>query len=170
MPDARLTVSPLRRRLLDCLQEPASATQLAADLGLSRQRVNYHLRALEQAGLVELVEERQRRGCVERVLRVRSVAHDRRAAEHLIVTAGDVVGDVTRMREAAREQGERLLTFTIETEVALAEPADFERFSDALAAAIGRTAARFGTSAAGSRRYRLVTGAYPVPRHERNEP
>ena len=40
--------------------EPASATMLAARVGLPRQKVNYHLRALERHGLVELVEERRR--------------------------------------------------------------------------------------------------------------
>src|SRR6266704_348815 len=68
-PDRVLTaLSPLRRKLLNRLREPSSATQLAAALGLPRQRVNYHLRTLEAAGLVELVELRQRRGCVERIV------------------------------------------------------------------------------------------------------
>lgn len=168
MSDARLTVSPLRRRLLDRLREPGSATQLAAELGIGRQRVNYHLHALEEAGLIELVEERRRRGFVERVLRVRSAASDRHAAERLIVAAGDVVRDVTRMQAAAARDGRRLLTFTIETEVAFAEPADLERFADALAAAIGQVASEFNSGATGGRRYRLVAGAYPAPRTERN--
>jgi DNA-binding transcriptional ArsR family regulator len=167
--DARLTVSPLRRRLLDRLHEPASATQLATELGLSRQRVNYHLRALEDAGLVELVEERRRRGCVERVLRVRSTTSDQHAAERLIVAAGDIVRDVTRMQEAATHDGSRLLTFTIEAELAFAEPADLERFTDALATAIGQLASTFNTASATGRRYRLVAGAYPAPHTERNE-
>ena len=42
----RAALSPLRRQLLELLQEPASATQLAAALELPRQRVNYHLREL----------------------------------------------------------------------------------------------------------------------------
>jgi DNA-binding transcriptional ArsR family regulator len=65
----RAALTPLRRQLLERLREPASATQLATELGLARQRVNYHLRALEQAGLLTVVELRQRRGCVERFVR-----------------------------------------------------------------------------------------------------
>jgi len=42
---------------------------LARKLGLPRQRLNYHLRALEDAGLVELVEERRKGNCFERLLR-----------------------------------------------------------------------------------------------------
>ncbi|MEZ5248652.1 MAG: helix-turn-helix domain-containing protein [Ilumatobacteraceae bacterium] len=39
-----------------------SATTLAASLCLPRQQVNYHLRVLEDLGLVHLAEERRRRG------------------------------------------------------------------------------------------------------------
>src|SRR5215472_10371285 len=71
--DARrvaFALPPLRRRLLTLLAEPDSATGLARRLDLSRQKIGYHLRALERAGLVELVEERQRRGLKERRLQV----------------------------------------------------------------------------------------------------
>jgi len=66
----RVALTPIRRRLLVRLREPASAVQLATELELPRQRVGYHLRMLEEAGLIELVEERPRRGFVERVMRV----------------------------------------------------------------------------------------------------
>ena len=69
-----MALSPLRRSLLARLREPASAAQLAGELGVPRQKLNYHLRALETAGFLELVEERQRRGFVERVLAARAAA------------------------------------------------------------------------------------------------
>ena len=133
----RAALSPLRRQLLDLLQEPASATQLAAALELPRQRVNYHLKELEKAGLVELVEERQRRGCVERILRATSGSFvvdpsvmgrafsqigDQYAAEHLVEVAAGTVRDVARMQNKADASGKRLLTFTLEAEVKFAEP------------------------------------------------
>ena len=62
-------LSPLRRRVLDELGDEGSATSLAPRLGLTRQRVNYHLRGLEKAGLVELAERRRRRGFLERIYR-----------------------------------------------------------------------------------------------------
>src|SRR5687767_13275137 len=70
----RVGLTPIRRRLLERLRQPASATQLASELAMGRQRVNYHLRALEKAKLVDLVEERQRRGCIERILVARAQA------------------------------------------------------------------------------------------------
>lgn len=178
--EVRVALAPPRRELLTRLREPASATQLAAALGLPRQRVNYHLRVLESAGLVELVEERRRRGCVERILRAKPGAvvvdpavmstgdesartrrQDRHAAEHLVGVAADAVRDVARMQARAGESGRRLLTFTIEAEVRFAEPGDVHAFTDELTEAVRRTVARF--DAAGGRPYRLVAGGYPAP-------
>ena len=61
-------LDPVRARLLGELAVPASAAGLAARLGMARQLVNYHLRALEAHGLVELSEERRHGGLTERVL------------------------------------------------------------------------------------------------------
>ena len=52
---AEVSLDPLRSRLLAELTEPASATMLAGRVGLARQKVNYHLKSLEQHGLIELV-------------------------------------------------------------------------------------------------------------------
>lgn len=171
-------LSPLRRRLLADLAVPGSATTAAARMGLSRQKVNYHLRVLERVGLVELVELRQRRGCTERILRATSdafvvdptvmsrpadplVARDAYAAEHLVAVAGRTVRDVSRMHAAAGAQAKRLLTFTIETEVSFAQPAEVHQFTDALATAIAEVAQRFST--ADGRPYRVVVGGHPAP-------
>ena len=57
---AEASLDPLRARLLAALAEPGSASSLAARVGLTRQKANYHLRALERHGLVELVEDAAR--------------------------------------------------------------------------------------------------------------
>ncbi len=175
----RTALSPARRELLGRLREPSSATRLAAELGVSRQRVSYHLRALEQAGLIELVEERQRRGCTERVVRTRpgaflvdpaiaapapdpARAQDRFAAEHLLDTATGLVRDVARMQAVAEEQDRRLLTFTLEAEVGLARPADLEAFVLALAEQLAGLVEDFSPPD-GGRRYRVVVGGHPAP-------
>jgi len=174
----RLALSPLRRQLLQRLRTPASAAQLAAELDLPRQRIGHHLRALEAAGLVELVEERRRRGFTERLLRATAdtfvvdpavlgaaVAEgDRTAAERVIDVAAATVRDVTRMQVAAARQSRRLLTFAVECEVRLAEPADMSRFSEELAAAVADVVARFDHI--GGRPYRLVALSHPAPRLE----
>jgi DNA-binding transcriptional ArsR family regulator len=192
-PDAlRAALPPLRRRLLDRLREPASAVVVAGEFGLPRQKVNYHLRALETAGFLELVEERPRRGCTERVMRTSARAfivdpqviapappaspakarraaarQDRFAAETLVGAAAGVVRDVTRMQARAAAQGARLLTCAIETEVRLATPADFTKLSAVLATLVARAVADLGV-ADGGRSYRVVVGAHPTP-HARSQ-
>ena len=65
---AAVALEPVRSRLLSELAKPASAATLAARLGIARQKVNYHLRALEAHGLVEVAEKRQWGGLTERLL------------------------------------------------------------------------------------------------------
>jgi DNA-binding transcriptional ArsR family regulator len=171
----RLALSPQRREMLERLREPASATQLAAALGLPRQRVNYHLRELERAGLVELVETRRRRGCVERIViaaadafvvdpallgQAPETAQDRFSVGHLVSTAAGMARDVARQQGEAARQGARLLTFTLETEVGLAEPREFDRLTEEVAESLARIAARYD---APGRRYRVVIGGHPAP-------
>src|SRR5204863_5664349 len=72
---AEVSLDPVRARLLAELAEPASATMLAAKVGLPRQKVNYHLRALEKHGLVELVEERRKGNMTERVMRASAASY-----------------------------------------------------------------------------------------------
>src|SRR6478672_113920 len=61
-------LDPIRSRLLAELAEPASAATLAARLGIARQKVNYHLRALEAHGLAKVAGERRWGGLTERLL------------------------------------------------------------------------------------------------------
>ncbi|MEV0799033.1 helix-turn-helix domain-containing protein [Kribbella sp. NPDC050281] len=178
----RVALSPIRRRLLELLREPSSATQLAATLGLPRQRMNYHLRELEKAGLIELVEERRRRGFTERILRAKAATlvvdpavmghaftgiQDQFAAEHLVDVAAGTVRDVARMQSAADADGKRLLTFTLEAEVRFAEPGDVHRFTDALTEAVRRTIEEFDTES--GRPYRLIAGGHPASRRTEGE-
>ena len=142
---------------------------------MTRQQANYHLRVLEAAGLVELVETRQRRGCTERILRATAGAFvvdpavmqpagtvsptDRHAAEHLVATAGASSATSARMQAAAGER--RLLTFTIEADVGFRSPADVEAFTTALADAVADGRPPFHDP--DGRRYRVVAGGHPAP-------
>jgi DNA-binding transcriptional ArsR family regulator len=179
---ARAALTPLRRELLERLRAPNSAASLAGQLEMPRQKLAYHLRVLEEAGLIKLVEERPRRGFIERVLVAcadtfvldpalvqgaterAGEAQDRHASEHLVRIAAGLVRDVARMREAADHEGKRLLTLTVETELTFATPADFDQFSDQLSDAITELAKRYAASPLrkGGRRYRLVAAAHPA--------
>ncbi|WP_163589722.1 helix-turn-helix domain-containing protein, partial [Klebsiella pneumoniae] len=62
---AGVALEPVRSRLLAELAAPASAAALAQRVGMARQKVNYHLRALEAHKLVRVAEERQWGGLTE---------------------------------------------------------------------------------------------------------
>jgi DNA-binding transcriptional ArsR family regulator len=65
---AAMALDPVRSRLLSELAQPASAAALATRLGIGRQKVNYHLTALEAHDLVRVADTRQWGGLTERLL------------------------------------------------------------------------------------------------------
>lgn len=66
-PGLRAFAHPVRLRMLSLLSGRAlSATELAAELRIAHGSASYHLRQLAAAGLVELAEQRVRRGGTER--------------------------------------------------------------------------------------------------------
>lgn len=174
---ARQAMTPLRLKLLALLREPGSAATLAVALDLPRQKVGYHLHALEKAGLVIPAGERQRRGFTERLFVARAGSfvvdpailggapdvekQDRFAAEHLVARAAETVREVTRMQAAAAEEGTRLLTFTIEADIGFAAPQDVEAFAERLTAMVAGLADEFQPQGEG-RRYRLLIGGHPA--------
>jgi DNA-binding transcriptional ArsR family regulator len=67
----RAFAHPVRLRMLSLLRgRELSATQLAGELGIAHGSASYHLRQLASAGLVELAEQRVRRGGKERTFRL----------------------------------------------------------------------------------------------------
>src|SRR5262245_4386396 len=63
---ASIALDPVRSRLLAELRAPISAATLAARMGLPRQKVNYHLRTLEEHGLVRVDSHKRWGGLTER--------------------------------------------------------------------------------------------------------
>ena len=186
---AEVSLDPVRAQLLGQLAEPASATMLAARLGLPRQKVNYHLRALERHGLVELVEERRKGNCTERVLQATAASYvispaalapvqpdpgrapDRVSAAWLLAVASRLVGDVGELMTGAAGAGQRLATFAVDGEVRFASAADRAAFAEELATAVAGLAARYHTPAAsGGRDHRLVVALHPSVNPETKEP
>lgn len=67
--EARLLLKPLRMDIMHLLARPRSCTELAQSLGLTPQKVHYHVKVLEKAGFVEQVDERRVRGLTEAIYR-----------------------------------------------------------------------------------------------------
>lgn len=177
-------LDPRRARVLAALAEPGSATTVAAALGEPRQRVNYHLRALEGAGLVEVVEERPRRGLTERVVVASARSYvvspaalgpvaadpdrvDRWSSRYLIAVAARLLREVGGLARRAEAAGRPLATLAIDTEVRFASAADRAAFTEELTTAISGLAAKYhDETAPDGRPHRLVVAAHPVPRPE----
>jgi DNA-binding transcriptional ArsR family regulator len=62
-------LNPLRLELLKTLDEPRTCPELAERFDTSPQKIYYHIKALEKAGLVEKTAERRVRGVVEGIYR-----------------------------------------------------------------------------------------------------
>ena len=121
---AVVALDPVRARLLAALAEPGSAATLAPRVGLTRQKVNYHLRALEAHGLVRQVEERRWGGLTERLFAATAASYvvspgalgaaasdparasDRLSARYLIALAARIVREVGDARQPRRARGQ----------------------------------------------------------------
>ena len=179
---AAALLDPTRQQLLAQLKEPDSATGLARRLKLPRQRINYHLKVLEGAGLVELVEERRRGNCLERVVRATArafvispealgelgpsadLAADRLSSAYLIAASGRTIRDLAVLEDKARREGKRVATLTLEADVRFASAEARAEFADELADAVARIAAKYHDDRApGGRRFRLLAAVHPVP-------
>jgi DNA-binding transcriptional ArsR family regulator len=177
---AEVSLDPMRARLLAELTEPGSATMLAARVGLARQKVNYHLRALEAHGLVELVEERRKGNVTERVLRATAAAYvisptalaavapdpsrspDRLSARWLLALAAQLVRDVGTLITGAAKARKPVATFAMDGVVRFASAADRAAFAQELAEAVNALVAKYhDETAARGRDHRIVVAIHP---------
>jgi DNA-binding transcriptional ArsR family regulator len=179
---ATVALEPVRSRLLAELAAPASAAALAARLGLARQKVNYHLRALEAHRLVRVAEERRWGGLTERRMVATARAYvvapqalgpvaadprrsaDRLSASYLVALGARVVREVGDLLRRAAAAGKQLATLSIDTEIRFRSAAERAAFTAELTETVLTLAARYHDAAApGGRAHRLVIVAHPLP-------
>lgn len=178
-----------RAALLRSLGQPSSASDLARRLGQPRQRINYHLRELEKAGLVRLVEERRKGNCLERVVVATARSYlispealgalgpdpesvpDRASSAYLVASAGEAIREVAVLRERAANAGKKLATMTLRTSVRFDSAESMNAFAEELTDAVTRLAAKYHRDApAGTecdpvstgRLFKLMVASYPA--------
>lgn len=177
-----VALDPIRSSILEALAEPGSAATIASAVGLTRQKVNYHLRALEAHGLVEQVETRAWGGITERFVRrtARQVVvspgvlqqgavdpeqvADQLSAAYLIAVSGRAVselGDITARAGAET----RVPTLTVDTVIGFASPDDRVEFASKLQAVVADLVSRYHHD--DGRPHRLTVASYPKPAEER---
>ena len=180
---ALAALDPVRTQLLAELREPASAAILATRIGLSRQKVNYHLNKLQAHGLVKDAETRRWGGLTERLLVATAAAYvvspeamgaagsdparlrDRLSTAYVIALAARVVREVGGMARNALREGARVPVLGLDSEVRFATPADRAAFGEELTAAVTHLIAKYHDDKAPDGRWqRLLVAVHPVPK------
>lgn len=183
---AMAALDPIKARLLSELLAPASAATLAARVGLPRQKVNYHLRALEALELVESVEQRRWGGLTERLVVATAASYvvsptalgpigadparngDRLSASYLVAVAARIVREVGALWRGAIASDKRLATMSIDTVIRFKSPAERAAFTRDLTDAIATLAARYHDQRAPKGRpHRVIIASYPAPEERR---
>lgn len=179
---AEASLDPIRTQILRELVRPGSATQLAVRVGLPRQKVNYHLKALERHGLVELVEERRKGNVTERVVQATAASYlisptalaavspdprrfaDRFSAFWLLALAGRMVQEVGKLLAGAAAARQKLATFAIDGDITFRSAADRAAFAEELGMEVTRLVDKYhdGEAAPQGRRHRLVVALHPA--------
>ncbi|MBL8693408.1 MAG: helix-turn-helix transcriptional regulator [Planctomycetes bacterium] len=185
---AATMLTPLRMRILEALQEPASAASLAQQLDVPRQRLGYHVRELARAGFIQKAGRSQRRGFVEQ----RFVAVARRfvitppecadlggakraaspgPSSHMLLSlAARTQDELAQVVEEAHQARKPLSTLSVHADIRFESAAQRAEFARALSEAVAAVVAKHTSPAVGAdgaagtgRPYRLVLGCYPPP-------
>jgi DNA-binding transcriptional ArsR family regulator len=183
---ATAVLDPIKARLLAELSTPASAATLAARVGLPRQKVNDHLRALEALELVESVEQRRWGELAERLVVATAASYvvspsalgpigadparsnDRLSASYLIAVAARIVREVGALWRGALASDKRLATLSIDTVIRFRSPAERAAFTTDVSEAIATLAAKYHDQRTPKGRpHRVIVASYPAPGERR---
>src|SRR3954470_1590413 len=159
---AAVSLDPIRARLLaELAAGPASAAMLAGKVGLPRQKVNYHLKALERHGLVELSGERRKGNVTERLMRATAASYvisplalaavqpdparfrDQLSARWLLALAARLVRDTGALITGADRARQRIATYALDGEVRFASAAHRAAFVEELTRGVGALIAKY---------------------------
>lgn len=185
---ASILLDALRLQILDEARSPASAAEIARRLALPRQRVNYHVRQLAEAGFLESAGERRKGNLLEHRWRATAQSYllapgvlgplaagprhvaDRTSAAYLLALTAQVQDEMARVQAEAEAVGERVPTLSVGAEVRFESAEQRAAFARALRAAVAQVVEDFSSpfrsddgGAAPGRPYRLALGCYPMP-------
>jgi DNA-binding transcriptional ArsR family regulator len=180
---ARSLADPIRRRILELLRHPMSATGVAQRLRLPRQRVAYYVADLRKQRLLRTVGTRKKGNFTERLLQTTAQAYvispqalgelgadpatlkDRFSSAYLSAVASRVLRDVTVLERGARAAKKSLPTLTLQGEVRFASPRAQHDFAEELAVCFTRLVASYHDDRAEhGRPFQFVIAGYPTPR------
>ncbi|OCT14730.1 ArsR family transcriptional regulator [Paenibacillus pectinilyticus] len=178
---ATVLLNPLRSEIIAQLLEPGSAAEVARTLGETAQRINYHLKALEKAGLVTRVGTRQVRNLVE--VLYRSIAKtfvlaeslsmkpetlqklkDQSSLAHLVTTSERIRRDAMLLMEQS-DVGEVIPSATLQLQVHLCTEQQRQLFIEEYAAMVQQLVERYsGSLDKNQDTYHVLLAVYPKPK------
>lgn len=178
---ATVLLNPLRGEIIAQLLEPGSAAEVARTLGETAQRINYHLKALEKAGLVQRVGTRQVRNLVEGLYR--SIAKtfvfaeslsmkpetlqklkDQSSLTHLVTTSERIRRDAILLMEQS-DVGEVIPSATLQLQVKLCTEQQRQAFIEEYAAMVQQLVERYsGVQDVVQDAYHVLLAVYPKPK------
>ena len=177
---AAAMLDPTRLEILGRLRTPGSASSVAAQLGAPRQRIGYHVRELERAGLLAPVAERAHGGLVERMLQSTAAGYivapqalgpvapntdaivDRFSTAYQLAVASRVIRDLSELRARAERARKTVPTLTIDTRVRLASADAQHAFATELANAVANVIEKYNDDrAANGRTFACAVSLHP---------
>ncbi|MCP3773228.1 helix-turn-helix domain-containing protein [Paenibacillus sp. MZ04-78.2] len=177
---AMALLNPLRADIAARLASPASAAEVARAIGEAPQRINYHLKALEKAGLVRRVGTRQVRNLVEVLYQavaktfilsdqlgmkpetVRRLK-DQGSLSHLVQTAERIKQDALLLMEHS-DEGQDIPSASLQFQVSLRDAEERQAFVEEYAALVRQLTAKYrkpANEAEPADPYQVVLAVYP---------
>lgn len=178
---------PLRLRILESARTPGSAADLARRLGLTPQRVNYHVRKLAEHGFLEKLEERRAGNVVETVygataeryvlasavlggLAPDRVTGDSLTAARWLWLQARAEAELAEVFRQSASSGHPVPAISMDAEVRFETREQGARFARALREAVMGVVEEHASpsrtvegDAAPGQPFRLLVGCYPIP-------
>ncbi len=187
---AGVLLKPLRIALLEELEQPRSCPELAETFDETPQKMYYHVKTMERAGLVERCGERSVNGFSEGYYRARAQAfwlsprlvkrfggaravRDATSLHMLASHAEELLEDVAQLAEAA-SSGEHVPSLSLSADIALPESRRAD-FLDELRTTFENLASRYteqdppdsaGPAQPAEPAFRFTLSCYPTPTRE----
>ena len=176
---AMALLKPIRLEILRRLDKPRTCDELAEVFEDSAQKIYYHVKALQEAGLVEKVSEKRVRGTTEGYYQAKArsywlsptlvgkvgspqQARDQASLRVLLQLAEDVIEDTARLGSKS-EAGQPVASLSLSAQIHLADAAQRAEFLQELQTTFQNLAMKYGIAedADASMNFRLVLMCYP---------
>ena len=178
---ATAALHPLRLEILSELAEPESAASLARRIGMPRQQVNYHIRQLEEQGLVKLVGERRVRNCIERLVQAVGRSYvispsalgelaadperieDEASAGYLVAVVSQMIEELAGLQHRFSHPDNVAGTLALQGDIRFKSQEARNAFAVELTGVVARLIEKYhATRASRGRLFRVFAGAYPA--------